>query len=462
MSTSQAAPLSATPPPKTSPQPPTAGSHTDGSPTTAPGSAGASASLPVTTSDVEVAARALRGVVRRTALERSVRLSDQLRRDVYLKREDLQKCRSFKVRGAYARMSMLTPTERERGVVCASAGNHAQGVAYACSHLEVRGTIYLPSNTPRQKRQRIEAIGGAWVEQVIVDGTFDRANSLAQEAARASGRVYVHPYDDPMTIAGQGTIAVELAEQMPPDTSCVLVPVGGGGLLAGILTWLRHARPEIRVIGVEPVGAACMQAALEAGHPVGLDRVDSFVDGTAVGRAGDLAFEVVRELVDDIVTVPEGAVCTEMLDLYQSDGVIAEPAGALASAAARQLFGGDGDEGGPGAVVCLVSGGNNDLTRYAEVMERSLRHEGLRHYFLVTFPQQPGALRMFLGEVLGPGDDIVHFEYTKKNNRDTGPALVGIDLSHREDIDGLRRRMESSPLHVEEIRTDSELFRLLV
>lgn len=441
--------------------------------------------LPVTIEDVELAARTLRGVVRRTALERSVRLSDLLGRDVYLKREDLQKCRSFKVRGAYARMSMLTPAERERGVVCASAGNHAQGVAYACSHLEVRGTIYLPSNTPRQKRQRIEAIGGDWVEQVIVDGTFDRANSLAQEAARASGRVYVHPYDDPMTIAGQGTIAVELAEQMPPDTAWVLVPVGGGGLLAGILTWLKHARPEIRVIGVEPVGAACMLAALGAGHPVRLESVDSFVDGTAVGRAGDLAFDVVRELVDDVVTVPEGAVCTEMLDLYQSDGVIAEPAGALASAAARAILGAetpDPDEGGTaevlldeggaagphpdglgqGAVVCLVSGGNNDLTRYAEVMERSLRHEGLRHYFLVTFPQQPGALRMFLGEVLGPGDDIVHFEYTKKNNRDTGPALVGIDLSRREDIEGLRRRMDASPLHVEEIGTDSELFRLLV
>ena len=420
--------------------------------------------LPVTTAEVESAARALRGVVRRTALGRSVRLSDHLGRDVYLKREDLQKCRSFKVRGAYARMSMLTPAQRESGVVCASAGNHAQGVAYACSHLEVRGTIYLPSNTPRQKRQRIEVIGGQWVEQVIVEGTFDRANALAQEAARASGRVYVHPYDDPMTIAGQGTVATELAEQMPPDTACVLVPVGGGGLLAGILTWLKHARPEVRVIGVEPAGAASMRAALDQGQPVHLDRVDSFVDGTAVGQAGDLAFDVVRALVDDLVTVPEGAVCTEMLDLYQSDGVIAEPAGALASTAAREFFraGETAETDRPGAVVCLVSGGNNDLTRYAEVMERSLRHEGLRHYFLVTFPQQPGALRLFLGEILGPGDDIVHFEYTKKNNRDTGPALVGIDLSHREGLEGLRRRMEASPLHVEEIGTDSELFRLLV
>lgn len=430
-----------------------------------PGTAGAEE--PVTAADVEAAASILRGVVRRTPLSRSDRLSDELGVDVYLKREDMQKCRSFKVRGAYARMSALTPAERERGVVCASAGNHAQGVAYACSHLEVRGTIYLPSNTPRQKRQRIATIGGTWVEQVIVDGTFDRANALAQEAARASGRVYVHPYDDPTTIAGQGTIAVELLEQMPEDTGVILVPVGGGGLIAGIATWVKSHRPEIRVVGVEPEGAASMRAALDNGSPVTLEHVDPFVDGTAVGRAGDLAFQLVSDLVDDVLVVPEGAVCTEMLELYQSEGVIAEPAGALASTAARAWLASPaqrravmGDEGGE--VVCLVSGGNNDLTRYSEVMERSLRHEGLRHYFLVTFPQQPGALRMFLEDVLGPGDDIVHFEYTKKNNRDTGPALVGIDLSTREDIEGLRRRMEASPLHVEEISAGSELFRLLV
>ena len=422
---------------------------------------------PITAADVEAASEVLRGIVRRTPLSRSDRLSDELGVDVYLKREDMQKCRSFKVRGAYARMSALTPAERQRGVVCASAGNHAQGVAYACAHLGVRGTIYLPSNTPLQKRRRIATIGGDWVEQVIVDGTFDKANALAQEAARSSGRVYVHPYDDPVTIAGQGTIAVELLEQMPEDTRVILVPVGGGGLIAGIATWVKSHRPSVRVVGVEPRGAASMRAALDNGSPVTLDSVDPFVDGTAVGRAGDLAFQVVSDLVDDVVVVPEGAVCTEMLELYQSEGVIAEPAGALASTAARAWLASPaqrralmGDEGG--AVICLVSGGNNDLTRYSEVMERSLRHEGLRHYFLVSFPQRPGALRLFLEDILGPGDDIVHFEYTKKNNRDTGPALVGIDLSRREDIDGLRRRMDASPLHVEEISAGSELFRLLI
>ena len=406
-------------------------------------------------------------VVEKTPVMLSERLSGLIGAPVYLKREDMQKCRSFKVRGAYFRMSTLSEEERRRGVVCASAGNHAQGLAYACAQLKVRGTIYLPSNTPKQKRQRIETIGGDWVEQVIVDGTFDRANAQAQEAARHSGRTYVHPYDDPRTIAGQGTIAVELEEQVLSEAAAVLVPVGGGGLLSGIATWIRSRFPNIKIYGVEPTGAASMAAAMEADQIVSLPTVDPFVDGTAVGRAGELPFSIVKELVDDILVVPEGAVCTEMLDLYHSDGVIAEPAGALASAAARMYFS-DPEQrnellgGKEGAIVAIVSGGNNDMTRYAEIMERSLRHEGLRHYFLVTFPQQPGALRSFLEDVLGPGDDIVHFEYTKKNNRDSGPALVGIDLADREDITGLRARMEASPLHVEELRPDSEIYRLVI
>ncbi len=424
------------------------------------------ATSPVTPEHIFEAAEILEGVVTRTHLDLSERLTEKLGSPVYLKREDQQRCRSFKVRGAYRRMAALTSAERQAGVVCASAGNHAQGVAYACQELQVHGTIFLPSNTPRQKRDRIATIGGSWVEQVIVDGTFDKANALARQAGQATGRTYVHPYDDALTIAGQGTIAAELVGQMPEDVSAVLVPVGGGGLLAGIATFLKSQRPEIRVFGVEPEGAASMASALEEGSPVTLESVDPFVDGTAVGRAGDLSFQVVSQTVDGILVVPEGAVCTEMLDLYHSDGVIAEPAGALASTAAR-VYLSDAEKRaelgvGEGALVCITSGGNNDLTRYAEVQERSLRHEGLRHYFMVTFPQQPGALRLFLTDVLGPGDDIVHFEYTKKNMRETGPALVGIDISDRQDIEGLRRRMEASPLHVEEIPPGSEIFRLLI
>lgn len=412
----------------------------------------------VTAKDIEVAAGVLAKVATKTPLQKSERLSEEVGRPVYLKREDLQICRSFKVRGAYVRMAAMDEDERAAGVVCASAGNHAQGVAYACAHLGIKGTIFLPASTPRQKRKRIATIGGKWVEPVIVAGDFDEANRVAAEAAKEGGKVYVHPYDDPYIIAGQGSIAVDLDSQLPEDTDMILIPVGGGGLIAGMATWLKAHRPGIRIVGVESEGAASMKAALEAGNPVSLDRVDSFVDGTAVGRAGDLTYQVVRDLVDDIVVVPEGAVCTEMLDLYHSEGVIAEPAGALASAAARNFL----PQIPNGSVVCLVSGGNNDLSRYAEVTERSGRYEGLRHYFLVTFNQEPGALRAFLNDVLSEGEDIIYFQYTKKNNRDTGPALVGIELPDPTDIKGLRRRMAASPLQVQEIDPSSQIFKILV
>lgn len=412
----------------------------------------------VTAKDIDVAAGVLAKVATKTPLQKSERLSEEVGRPVYLKREDLQICRSFKVRGAYVRMAAMDEDERAAGVVCASAGNHAQGVAYACAHLGIQGTIFLPASTPRQKRKRIATIGGKWVEPVIVAGDFDEANRVAAAAAKDGGKVYVHPYDDPYTIAGQGSIAVDLDSQLPEDTDMILIPVGGGGLIAGMATWLKAHRPGIRIVGVESQGAASMKAALEAGNPVSLDRVDSFVDGTAVGRAGDLTYQVVRDLVDDIVLVPEGAVCTEMLDLYHSEGVIAEPAGALASAAARNFL----PQIPNGSVVCLVSGGNNDLSRYAEVTERSGRYEGLRHYFLVTFNQEPGALRSFLNDVLSDGEDIIYFQYTKKNNRDTGPALVGIELPDPSDIKGLRRRMAASPLQVQEIDPSSQIFKILV
>ncbi|MBS5918363.1 MAG: threonine ammonia-lyase IlvA [Varibaculum cambriense] len=412
----------------------------------------------VTAKDIDVAAGVLAKVATKTPLQKSERLSEEVGRPVYLKREDLQICRSFKVRGAYVRMAAMDEDERAAGVVCASAGNHAQGVAYACAHLGIKGTIFLPASTPRQKRKRIATIGGKWVEPVIVGGDFDEANRVAAAAAKEGGKVYVHPYDDPYTIAGQGSIAVDLDSQLPEDTDMILIPVGGGGLIAGMATWLKAHRPGIRIVGVESAGAASMKAALEAGNPVSLERVDSFVDGTAVGRAGDLTYQVVRDLVDDIVVVPEGAVCTEMLDLYHSEGVIAEPAGALASAAARNFL----PQIPNGSVVCLVSGGNNDLSRYAEVTERSGRYEGLRHYFLVTFNQEPGALRSFLNDVLSEGEDIIYFQYTKKNNRDTGPALVGIELPDPSDIKGLRRRMAASPLQVQEIDPSSQIFKILV
>ena len=407
---------------------------------------------------VVVAAQTLGSTVRKTPLELSLRLSGIRRQPVLLKREDMQVGRSYKVRGAYNVISGLTPQERTAGVVCASAGNHAQGVAFACRQLKIHGKVFLPSTTPRQKRARIRDIGGPWIEQVIGGATFDDASAAAIEYAGAHGATYVHPFDDPRTIDGQGTVVKEIFEQASEKPATVVVPVGGGGLLSGTAVWLREFHPEVRIIGVEPEGAPSMKAALEAGGPVTLESIDGFADGTAVKRVGDITYEITRDLVDEIITVPEGAICTEMLDLYQVEGIIAEPSGALASAAVARFL----PNLPEGPIACVVSGGNNDVSRYDDIVERSLVYEGLRHYFLVTFPQEPGALRHFLDDVLGEGDDIIQFEYTKKNNRETGPALVGIEIDDPAHLTSLLERMAESPLNIEKLEPNSPAFSFLL
>ncbi|MGN6251718.1 MAG: threonine ammonia-lyase IlvA [Marmoricola sp.] len=405
---------------------------------------------------VDRAAAALRGVVRRTPLERSARLSAATGANVLLKREDLQQVRSYKIRGAAHLIGSLDAAERARGVVCASAGNHGQGVAASCAAMGIDARVYVPANTPRQKRQRIVALGEGRVELIVVGSSYDEASAAALADAETTAAVHVHPFDDARTILGQGTVAPETVDQAPGELHTVVVPIGGGGLAAGTALWLRERRPGVRIVGVEPAGAPSMTAALAAGGPVELPEVDSFVDGAAVGRVGALTFPLVRDLVDEVLTVAEGAVCAEMLALYQVDGIIAEPAGALATTAVRLL-----DLPADAHVACVVSGGNNDVSRYSEILERALVHEGLRHYFLVTFPQEPGALRHFLDDVLREGEDIVVFEYVKKNNCETGPALVGIELDDAGDLPALLGRMEASRLHIERVPPGSPLFTFL-
>lgn len=407
--------------------------------------------MTVTPEDISAAAR--RTIAVRTPLAASERLTAAYGVPVLLKREDQQLGRSYKVRGAYNAMSLLSPDELGRGVVAASAGNHAQGLAISCARMGVRGHIVVPTNTPRQKRDRIVALGGDHVQLTLTGQTYDEASAAAHEIARTTGATYVHPFDDVRTIAGQGTVGYEITERAEPFEA-VVVPVGGGGLVSGVATWVKSVWPRTRVIGVEPAGAASMAAALTAGAPVDLGTFDTFVDGASVGTAGSVTFPVVRDLVDDVVAVDVGAVCVEMLELYQTDGIIAEPAGALATAALTQL-----DLRGP--VACVVSGGNNDVSRYAEVLERALVHQGLRHYFLVSFPQEPGALRHFLDEVLSDGEDIVVFDYIKKSNRETGPALIGLDLDAPERLPALLMRMKASRLSIEPIPYDSPLFTFL-
>ncbi|MDR2930938.1 MAG: pyridoxal-phosphate dependent enzyme [Propionibacteriaceae bacterium] len=448
---------------------------------------------------VDHAAELLDGVTRRTPLQRNERLSKLTGAEVWLKREDLQPVRSYKLRGAYTLMSQLSPEARQRGVICASAGNHGQGVAWSCARLGIDGQVFVPTTTPRQKRERIRELGGPNIELVVVGETYDAAAEAAAAQAALSGRVLVPAFDDLRTLTGQGTVAREVVDQLGRAPDVMVVPVGGGGLITGCGAWLSVHSPQTRLVGVEPAGAACLAVGLDAGHPVTLASVDTFVDGAAVRRAGDLTLALARQLgfhewvgpsesgrwtgadgaavrdaaVDPygpagrprptLMSIPEGQVCSEMLALYQTDGVIAEPAGALAPAALRRGPRDTTLRVLPGqTVVVVVSGGNNDISRYSEVLERSLIHEGRKHYFMVSFAQEPGQLRRFLDAILGPDDDIVLFEYVKKSNRETGPALVGIELGDPDDLAGLLARADASPIRVEPIPPDSAFFRYLV
>jgi threonine dehydratase len=413
---------------------------------------------PVTAASIDQAAARVAEVVSRTPLELNARLSRATGAQVWLKREDLQPVRSYKIRGAYNLIVQLDDESRARGVVCASAGNHAQGVALACRRLGVRGRIFVPGTTPRQKRERIVTLGGGGVEVIVVGDSYEDAFQAAHDDSVATGAALVPAFDDPRTIDGQGTVAREIVDQLGSAPDLVILPVGGGGLIAGISTWMDQRHPTTRVVGVEPRGAASMTAALAAGAPVAIDSVDPFVDGAAVGTVGQHTFPLVRDAGATMVTVDEGHLCTEMLHLYQSDGIIAEPAGALATAALDGII--DVEPGS--TVVCVVSGGNNDISRYGEILERSLIHRGLKHYFLVSFPQEPGALRRFLDEILGPDDDITLFDYVKRNNRENGPALIGIELARAEDLDGLLGRLDDSPLGVERVEPGSPLFHYLI
>lgn len=414
------------------------------------------------TGAVARAARDIEGFAVRTPLQRNDRLGGLVDGEVLLKREDLQPVRSYKIRGAVNLIRALSEEERAQGIVCASAGNHAQGVALACAELGVDARIYLPRNTPRQKRDRVASFGGERVRLILHGDTYDDASKAAILDASRTGATLAPAFDDPRVIAGQGTVTREILEELGRAPDILLVPVGGGGLLAGALLALAEAPAEFgadrcRVIAVESIGADSLRAALEAGQPLDLGEIDTFADGTAVRKVGDRPFEIIRDSGVEVVGVEAGAICQEMLRLYQVDGIIAEPSGAMAMA--------DLDRRGiePGAtVVAILSGGNNDVSRYAEVIERALVHEGRKRYFLVDFPQEPGALRRFLQDILGPDDDITFFEYVKRNNREFGPAMVGVELGDPSSYDDLLGRAEASPLTVEPLPLDSPMLRYLV
>ncbi|MFJ7935870.1 threonine ammonia-lyase IlvA [Sporosarcina sp. NPDC096371] len=408
--------------------------------------------------EILIANQLLKDVVAHTPLQKNERLSEKYDCHVYVKREDLQHVRSFKLRGAYYKIKTIETDARDKGVVCASAGNHAQGVAYACAHLGINAKIFMPQTTPKQKINQVRMFGRNVVEIILVGDTFDDTSAKAIEYATANDRIFIHPFDDYDVIAGQGTVAVEMMNDIEEPLDFVFGAIGGGGLMAGLSTYIKNVSPQTHMIGVEPEGAGSMKAAFSNDDITVLETIDKFVDGAAVQCAGRLTYDICRKYLDDIVLVPEGKVCTAILDLYNEHAIIAEPAGAL-SIAALDFY---KDEIKGKSVVCVISGGNNDIGRMQEIKEKSLLYEGLLYYFIVKFPQRAGALRQFLDEVLGPEDDITTFEYTKKNNKESGPGLVGVELKRKEDYEGLIQRMTECGFSFKEVNKDSTLFELLI
>ena len=407
---------------------------------------------------VKNAAENLKGVAFETPLSKNFNLSKELEATILFKREDLQVVRSYKIRGAYNKMSSLSVDEKKRGIVCASAGNHAQGVALSCKLLQIKGTIFMPSPTPNQKINQVKMFGEEFIEIVIEGDTFDDAFNAAKLECDLKNKTFIHPFNDEKVIEGQATVGLEILNQTVKKIDYVFVPIGGGGLSAGLSSVFKYLSPETKIIGVEPEGAPSMQTSIRNKKNTTLEKIDSFVDGAAVKKVGDLNFAICKQNLTEVITVPEGKICQTILDLYNKDAIVVEPAGAL-SIAALDFF---KDEIKGKNVVCVVSGSNNDITRTAEIKERALLYANLKHYFIVKFPQRAGALKEFVAEILGPNDDITHFEYTKKTNRENGAAVVGLELKSSKDLAPLIQRMKDRSFYGEYLNDKPVLFQFLV
>ena len=408
--------------------------------------------------EIEKASQNLKGVAKNTPLELSQRLSKKFKANIFLKREDLQEIRSFKIRGAFNKIKNLLSKDLKNGIVCASAGNHAQGVAFSCKKLKIKGVIFMPQVTPPQKVERVKYFGENFVEIKLEGENFDESQKKAKEYVKEKKAFFVHPFDDKLVIAGQGTIGKEIYEKLKGELDIVLVPIGGGGLISGISIYLKEKNQNIKIYGVEPEGAASMYESLKRGKIVNLKNIETFADGVAVKRPGKITFKICQKYVDRVLKIPEGKIAQTMIELYQNEGIITEPAGALSTSAldflAKEIEG--------KTVVSIISGGNNDLLRYPEILEKSLVWQGRKHYFLVEFAQKPGQLRKFVNNVLGPKDDIVLFEYVKKNEKEKGPVLIGIELQKREDLIPLMKRMKKFGFNFRKLKEDELLYQYLI
>lgn len=405
--------------------------------------------------DVLDAQLRLSGVVEKTPLSFSLNLSEEFDASVFLKREDMQVVRSYKLRGAYNKMSSLDEEEKRRGIVCASAGNHAQGVAFSCNKLNIQGKIFMPVTTPQQKVKQVKWFGKSSIEVVLVGDTFDDSSNEAIRYCKEQNKVFVHPFDDEKVIEGQGTVGLEILEQAGQLIDYIFVPVGGGGLASGLGSVMHQLSPTTKIIGVQPAGAPSMFQSIKKGERMKLENIEKFVDGAAVKQPGILTFDICKEVLDDIILIEEGEICSTMLKLYNENAIVVEPAGALSIAALNHYK----EKIKGKKIVAVISGSNNDITRMEEIKERSLLHEGLKHYFLITFPQRAGALKEYLVNVLNPTDDITYFQYVKKNSRENGPAVVGIELYSKENYNLLIDKMKAYNIQYEEINNKVALFK---
>ncbi|MEM9326001.1 MAG: threonine ammonia-lyase IlvA [Bacteroidota bacterium] len=408
--------------------------------------------------DIKSAAHKLKGVIHPTALQLSYNLTEQYDAQVYIKREDLQIVRSYKIRGAYNKITSLSEKKLKAGIVCASAGNHAQGVALSCKLLNVHGKIFMPSPTPKQKVEQVKMFGKDQVDVILTGDTFDDAYAEAKSDCEENGSTFIHPFNDEKVIEGQGTVGLEIWEESSFPIDYLFLPIGGGGLASGVATVIKSLSPKTKIIGVEPQGAPAMYEAIRQQKLVTLDHIDKFVDGAAVKRVGEKTFPICNEHVDQVHLVPEGKICSTLIKMYNEKGIVLEPAGCLSVAALDDFK----EEIKGKHVVCLLSGSNNDITRTEEIRERALLHENLMHYFIIRFPQRAGALKEFVAEVLGPSDDIVHFEYTKKTSREKGPALIGIELKDSVDFEPLLDRMKARNFFHEYLNNRPDLLNYLV
>ncbi|HVT87042.1 MAG TPA: threonine ammonia-lyase IlvA [Chitinophagaceae bacterium] len=407
--------------------------------------------------DMRACSLRLRSLVAHTPLMHHKRLSEKYECNIYLKREDLQSVRSYKIRGALNKLLSLSSEQLSKGVTCASAGNHAQGVAHSCIYLKVHGSIFMPSNTPAQKIERVKSLGGKFVKIFLTGETYDECAETAAAYCENNNTCFIHPFDDERIIEGQATVAMEISEDLN-EVDYVFVPVGGGGLAAGMGYFFHQYSPDTIMIGVEPEGAASMTAAFESGKPVRLEKIDPFVDGAAVSKVGQLTYEICREILDDIHTVAEGKVCSVLLSMYNEDGILTEPAGVLSIAAlddyAEMIKGKN--------VVCILSGSNNDSNRMEEIKKLADAWEGLQHYLIVRFHHNPDGLKEFFSSILGPNDYVNRIEYVRRDHGRSTYALLGIRCKNHTAYAELAVRLKSSQTEFREVKKEDFLFKYWV